>query len=229
MKKNIIIFIIISVIVLTSFFLNYLNNKIMPRVMAYAKINTEKIGTIIINDAISKKVLENLNTNELFIITRNSNDDIVSIDFNTVVVNKILTTATHQIELSLTFLEKDKIDAIDLPNNIMIEKSANGIYFLIPAGVAFKTAFLSNLGPKIPVKLEYTGSVTSNISTNITNYGINNALMEVYLDISITLKVIIPFISEDVVIETKIPLIIKMINGKIPEYYLNGYLNSPTM
>ena len=197
--------------------------------MSYASINTEKIATIIINDAVSKKVLENLNTNDLFIITRNNNDEIVSIDFNTIVVNKILTTATHQIEISLIYLEKDKIDAIDLPSNIILTKNQEGIYFLIPSGVALNPNFLANLGPKIPVKLELTGSVTSSISTNIKNYGINNALVEVYLNISVTIKVIMPFISKNVVVKTKVPLILKMINGKVPEYYLNGYLNNPTM
>ena len=119
--KNKIIIIIISIIFLTIFLLNYLNKKIMPKVMAYASVNTEKIGTLIINDAVSKKVLENLDKSDLFIITRNKNDEIISIDFNTIIVNKILTLATHQIELSLTFLEKDKIDAIDLPSNIAID------------------------------------------------------------------------------------------------------------
>ena len=223
--RNKIIVIFLAVILNTFFFLNILNKKIMPRVMAYASMNTEKIGTIIINDAVSKKVLENLSTNDLFIITRNSNDEIVSIDFNTIIVNKILTTVTHQIEVNLTYLEKDKIDALDLPKNIIIKKYDNGIYFLIPAGVALKNNYLSNLGPKIPVKLEFSGSVSSNISTNVVNYGINNALVEVYLDLAVTVKVIMPFISKDVKVKTKIPLIIKMINGKVPEYYFN----KPTM
>ena len=225
--KNKIIIIIIIIIFFTSLFLYYLNKKIMPRVMAYALIETEKIGTIIINDAVSKKVLENLNFDDLFIITRNDNNEIISIDFNTIIVNKILTTSTHQIEVSLTFLEKDKLDAIDLPKNIIMHKNNKGIYYLIPTGVALNNSFLSLLGPKIPVKLELTGSVSSSISTNITNYGINNALVEVYLNISVTVKVIMPFISKDVVVDSQIPLIIKMINGKVPEYYLNGYLNQP--
>ena len=156
--KNKVVLIVLIIIFLTIYFLNILNNKIMPKILAYASISTEKLGTIIINDAVSKKVLENLNTNDLFIITRNNKDEIVSIDFNTIIVNKILTTATHQIEVSLTYLEKDEIAAIDLPSNIILTKNQKGIYFLIPSGVAINPNFLANVGPKIPVKSEYTGS-----------------------------------------------------------------------
>jgi len=38
---------------------------------------------------------------------------------------------------------------------------------------------LSNLGPKIPVKFDLVGEVIINIETKITNYGINNAMMEI--------------------------------------------------
>ena len=224
--KNKILVIILIIVILTIIFINYLNKKIMPKVMAYAIINTEKLGTFIINDAVSKNVLDNLNTTNLFIISKNNNDEVISIDFNTIIVNKILTTATNQIEKNLTYLEKDKLDSIMSLNNI--ELSKNGIFFLIPSGVAINPNYLANLGPKIPVKIEFSGSVVSNISTNVINYGINNALFEVYLNISVTLKVIMPFISKDIIVKTKVPLIMKMINGKVPEYYLNGYLNSPT-
>ena len=210
--KNKILIIILLIILLTIIFISYLNNKIMPKVMAYAMIKTEKTGTLIINDAISKKVLESLDTDNLFIITKNNAGDIISIDFNTIIVNKILTTSTKHIEDSLNALDND-----------------NSIYYSIPVGVALNKGYLSSLGPKVPVKLELTGSVASNIKTNITNYGINNALMEVDLEVLVTIKVIIPFISKNVDIKTSIPLIIKMLNGKVPEYYLNGYLNTPTM
>lgn len=209
MKKKILT-IFLAVVILTFIFISYLDQKVMPKVMAYALIRAEKIGTIIINEAISKQVLDSLNPDDLFIISKNNNGEIISIDFNTQIVNRILTTSTSHIE--------DSLNQID-----------NDIYYSIPVGVALNKSYLSSLGPKIPVKLELVGSVSNNIKTNITNYGINNALMEVNLDVLVTLKVILPFISKDIKIKTSIPLIIKMINGKVPEYYLNGYLNTPTM
>ena len=222
------IIVMIIIVVFTFFLINLLNKKVMPILMEYVKIESDKIGTIIINDAISKKIVEEMNVDELFIITRDSNGEIISIDFDTVMVNKVLTTATRQVELSLKYLEMDKLDAIDLPSNIVISSDDKKvIFFLVPSGIVFSNNFLSNLGPKIPVKLNLVGSVISGISTKVTNYGINNALIELYLDLEVNLKVVLPFISDNVIVKTSIPLAIKMLKGKVPEYYLNGYLNNP--
>lgn len=226
--KNKILFIIIFIIFLVVIDLNILSKNIMPKIMNYAEQESYKIGTLIINDAVSKKVVEELNVDDLFLITYDKNGEIVSIDFNTIIVNKVLTQATHQTELSLKYLETDRIDLIDLPKNITINDSkGEGILIMIPSGVAFNNVLLSNLGPKIPIKLEMIGSVISGIETKVTNYGINNALIELYLTIEVNLNVILPFISKKETIKTSVPLALKMLKGRVPEYYLSGYLSNP--
>lgn len=222
-------FIIITIIILflVTINLKILNNKIMPKLLKYAEQESYKIGTLIINDAISKKVVEDLNVDDMFIITYDKKGEIVSIDFDTVIVNKVLTQATRQVELSLKYLEADHLELIDLPKNIIINNHHDGILFMLPIGLAFSNVLLSNLGPKIPIKLELVGSVLSGIDTKLTNYGINNALIELSLNLEVSLNVILPFVSKRETIKTKIPLAIKLLNGKIPEYYLNGYLSSP--
>ena len=63
------------------------------------------------------------------------------------------------------------------------------------------------------------------INTKVTNYGINNALLEVSVNIKLTLKVILPISTKEVNVETNVPIAIKMIQGNVPNYYSNG-LNS---
>ena len=82
---------------------------------------------------------------------------------------------------------------------------------------------LSNIGPKIPVKISLVGDVSTNFSTEIVEYGINNALLKVIVNISVTTKVILPITSEDLTINANIPIGMKVIQGKIPNYYLNGF------
>ena len=57
-------------------------------------------------------------------------------------------------------------------------------------------AFLSNLGPKILVKINLIGNVVSSVETKVRNYGINSALIEIYANIEVTEEVIIPFQKE---------------------------------
>ena len=85
------------------------------------------------------------------------------------------------------------------------------------------------IGPKIPVRLHYTGDVNSNITTKITSYGINNALIEIGVHLEVTVQVILPFSSSVKKLENDIPIAIKMIQGKIPSFYSGSILkNSDT-
>ena len=48
------------------------------------------------------------------------------------------------------------------------------------------------------------GSVLSNVKTKITNYGINNALLEVLVEIEVSEQIILPFISQKETIKQRL-------------------------
>ena len=83
---------------------------------------------------------------------------------------------------------------------------------------------LVGIGPKVPFKLDILGNVFTEILTNIKDYGINNSLIEMQLKIKINVQIILPFSSKNIIVENKIPLKTKIIQGKISEYY-GGVLN----
>ena len=223
--NKIILIIIVGILSLIFLFV-WLNKIATPILMNYAKLETKKLSTIIINRAISKNVASNIDINELINTTLNSNNEIQAVDFNPYMVNKLLSLVTNSITINLKYLESGQIDLIELPeetiSNYDKEKLKKGIIYLIPIGVITKNSFLSNLGPKIPVRLNLIGSVEANISTNIKEYGINNAVLEVIVDVSVAESVNLPFATEPITVETKIPIAMKVIQGKIPEYYSNG-------
>ena len=97
------------------------------------------------------------------------------------------------------------------------------VFLAIPSGVATNNVLFYNLGPKIPIKVAYIGNLFTNIKTNIKDYGINNALVEVYICIDIHNQIIAPFI--DKVKKSSYTLLIAstIIQGQIPDYY-NGLM-----
>ncbi len=222
-KRNyfIIIFIIIAICVMMIF--RYINKKITPLFLSLAESETEKLATLIINDAVGKQVADDLKTDNLFNINKDKNDLITSIDFNSNIVNKVLTTITSSVELNLKYLEEGRIDLLNLPDSILVSYDKKdlekGIIYRIPSGSVFNNTILSNIGPKIPVKLNLVGSIVSNIRTKTTNYGINNALIEVYVDIKVGLEVILPYTKKKTEVKSSIPIAIKMIQGNVPSYY----------
>ena len=197
-----------------------------------AKSESRKIATLIINDAVSKQLVNDLTADNLFNITKDNNGNITSIDFNSVMVNKVLTLTTSSAIMNLKYIEEGKVDLLNLPDSVIVSYNKKdlkkGIIYNIQTGIIFGNTILANVGPKIPVKFSLIGSVTSNINTKITNYGINNALIEVYVDISVELEVILPLMTDKTEIKSSIPVAIKLIQGNVPEYYANG-LNNPSL
>lgn len=187
--------------------------------MEYATAKAKNLGTILINQSISKYI-DSFNINELFIISKSENDEIKSVDFNPITVNKVLNSITSDITNNLNKIEQSSSNIKDYGD------VKQGIIYYIPLGMTFKNSLLNNLGPKIPVKLNFVGDITSNIETNITDYGINNALIEVKIFITIQEKVILPFSSKEVKVESAIPVALKLIQGSVPNYYFKGMESS---
>ncbi len=77
----------------------------------------------------------------------------------------------------------------------------------------------SAIGPSIPINIKYLGNVTSNLKTEVKEYGINNSLITIYVDINVEMLVILPFSSKEINITNLVPIVIKMINGEVPQIY----------
>ena len=101
-----------------------------------------------------------------------------------------------------------------------MDSMQNTIVFKMPLFAPLNNVFLSTKGPKIPIKFLVLGAVLSNIRTELENYGINNALIKIYIDIEISTKVILPINSENVTINQTNILAIKIIQENIQKYYL---------
>lgn len=231
-NKIILLVILLGLFIFFTF--RFINTKVTPILLPYAESSVKKLTNLVINKAISKQVAEDLNIEDLFIITKDGNNQIKTIDFNPILVNKTLTLITNNIQLNLKYLEEGNIDLLELPDNIDIDydedKISKGIIYEIPSGVIFKNALLSNIGPKIPVKLSIIGDIVSTVNTKVTNYGINNAMIEVSIIVEVEEMVILPLTTKKIKVETSIPVAIKLIQGTVPNYYFNGIdKNSPSI
>ena len=222
MKKNIFIATLLLCVIITIIVLQIISIRVSPILMNYAELETKKLSSIVINRAVNKQLANGMNIDEMFNIIKNDNGEIATIDFNPAIVNKVLNTTTNVVLINLKAIEEGNIDFIELPDILISndkDKLKNGIIYEIPLGTITNSGFLSNLGPKIPIKLNIIGSVESNVKTNIKEYGINNALVEIYIRISVTEQINVPFISKRVTVTSDIPVALKVIQGSVPKYY----------
>lgn len=218
--------IIILLITITLLFINYCGKKVFPVIMKQALIDSKKMAILMIKNSLNDEVL-NILDDKMYNVIQDKNGQIQTIDFNPIIVNKFLSKTTSVVSENLKKLETGKIEDISFidKDKYDIQKLKNGVISEIPMGIISNNVLLSNLGPKVPVKINLVGNVVSNIETNVSNYGINSALIQVYATVEVTEEVIIPFQSETIKIVNKIPVAMKVINGSIPEYYSSGKLS----
>ena len=169
--KIVIIFIII--IVFTYLLLTNFSKKSLPFLYEYAKNESVNITTSIINKAIYDEIYSGYDK-DIVIIEKNSKEEIIDIRYDTQKINTTLYKISDNILNSIDSLKKDKYK--------------EDLIYYVPIGVIYDMPILVNITPKIPYKVSYTGSIDSSIKTKITEYGINNALIETVLNVSMNIK-----------------------------------------
>lgn len=226
-KANLLLIITILIIISIIFVFKVINLKITPILTNYAAIEIRKLATIVIGDAVTNELAKELDTESLFIINKNNDSNIETIDFNTINVNKVLIAAITSIQVNLKYLESGQIDKLTIGKDTLTsydEKSLReGVVYSVPMGAVFNNSFLANLGPKIPIRFSLVGEIKANLKSTITDYGINSALIETVMHLTLNINVILPKATKKNSVEFNVPISMKIISGEVPEYYLNGY------
>ena len=158
---------------------------------------------------------------DLFIIKTDNEGNIINMDVNSSEVNKILLKSGNVLEQNFKYLENGDIEKLEM-KNLNINSKRKGVIYELPSGIIFNNVFINNLLPKIPVKLNLVGSIFSKITTETESFGINNAIFKVNIHVSSDIKIILPFASKNIELVAAIPIIIKIIEGEVPNYYFDS-------
>lgn len=220
-KLKLILGIVFLAFLISAVFVLCIGKKLNPTIRNYSTVEAKRFGTFIINYSLDKDFLKSLN-GDIFETTNNNKGEIQMIDFKTKEVNEVLEKATAKVQKQLIDLENGNIDNMNIADTfkgLRYKKIKNGVVCELPMGVIFSNALLSNSGPIIPIKFNFIGQVLTNLNTKVETYGINSVYIEVKLHIEITELITMPLKTEEVKIETDVPLTIKVIQGSIPNYY----------
>lgn len=217
----------------TYFIIDFIGRVLGNNLIKYAEVEVGRIARYVVNYAVTTKNIQALEFNDLFIVSKNKNDEIQTVDFDPVVVNNVLNSITETVIAHFKAIEEGNLDVIDLSNSFLIntdiDKLKQGIVAEIPIGIVTGNTLLSNLGPKLPVKLSIAGEIESELETEVKYYGINNALITIYVNINVSEQIYMPIATGKVVISQKIPIAIKLMQGVVPNAYfgnLNGTIGS---
>lgn len=226
-RKNIkvskIILIIISLILfLTITFFNTYSQKSTPKIISYSKAKLEKFTKNFLSNNIGFGILNNKNLENILIINKNKNGEILYVDYNLDKAYEALQIITDVLYQNMNDLENGLYQNIYDKELLSIN---NNLVLKLPFFIGTNNYFLTNFGPKIYLKVDFISAILTNINSKITSYGMNNALVELYVTIEISENLTTPIIEENLTFTYDVLIASKVINGRVPEIY-GGIMNN---
>ncbi len=184
----------------------YIKN-LSKNMTTYIGASVKKKNILLLKEAFTETSSTFKNVDDLILVTQNSKEEIIQVDFDMQMSSNLLSSITDYINATLN------------------EYNYLGYRIDLPVGLLSKNPIFANIGPKIPVKVELSDVALGNVRTTVKPFGLNNALVEVYLDIFIRTSVLYPFEVLEVDSEFSSLVSSKIIQGTVPNFW-GGSINS---
>lgn len=225
-KRKVLPLLVPAILLTIAIFLYVVNMRLTPTFIRYAEVQTTKIASHVISQAISSRVANVLDVNDIIEHVPTETSTMVTTKFNTEIINRVLADTRNLVEMHLAQAEAGNLDMLPMSDNIEYDSTAmkeqEGIVFFVPVGQATNIPLLGNFGPKIPIRFHVIGDVQANVVTSLEEFGINNAYIEVNVLLKVNVQIIVPLATKSSSIEQKIPVAIGLVQGSVPHIFSGG-------
>ncbi len=217
-KKTNWLFIIICIILSTYFILEYIGNQLLPHIENIVEKSVNKSIYNYVFNIFSKEELENVELIDIVKLNMNNDGEVMSVDYNFNIAYKYLSDGMNNL---LTDVSNIKLDSF-------FDYNDEDIIF-VPVGLVNNNLLSNSLGFRIPCKVRLVSYIDMGFKTRVTEYGINNILVELYLNINVKNDLMIPSTFLEFGEEYEMIIASKIVVGKIPVYYGEGIEKSSTI
>lgn len=205
LDKILIIYLIIGVLGLIN--IKSVENSFKTIYLQYAEKEARKITSIFISDIVSKQL--DVESEVVISLIEDESGKIKGLDFNTRLITKTVNQILDELINSIDQLSSNKKDSNE---DVMV--------MFIPFGIVNNNVLLSNMGPLIPVKLNFIGDSKVQPFCSVKAYGINNSFVEIVFKIEVNIQMLFPLISKTLKFQYDYPFAMKYIQGEIPSSYI---------
>ena len=193
--------IVLIIIIAFNFIIYIFGKRILPIVLNIGEIKIKSEAIKIINEESVNVYSENFKYDDIINIEKDADGNITMIRADTVKQNYLASQVVLKCNERLSELE-------DLGVKIPLGYLTNNVMFY-------------NMGPKITVKMQQIGSITTSYESEFESAGINQTRHKIYLNLTTTMRVVVPFNSKEIEVTCQIPVSDTIIVGKIPETAIN--------
>lgn len=193
--------IVLIIIIAFNFIIYIFGERILPIMLNIGEIKIKSEAIRIMNEESVNVYSENFKYDDIIDIEKDTDGNITMIRADTVKQNYLASQVVLKCDERLSELE-------DLGVKIPLGYLSNNVMFY-------------NMGPKITVKMQQVGNITTSYESEFESAGINQTRHKIYLNLTTTMRVVVPFNSRDIEVTSQIPISDTIIVGKIPETAIN--------
>jgi sporulation protein YunB len=183
----------------------YFQRNVTRVLISISEATIRSITTVAVNDAIYYTLNDSLRYEDLIEITRDSEGNITSITTNPLKINRIARDTAYLSQENLN------------------KMSAEGIQ--VPIGALTGIEALAGFGEKINIKIIPISNVECRFLSSFEGVGINQTKHSIYLQVVSDISIILPTKTTNLASTTQVLICESVINGKIPETFLNASLD----
>lgn len=197
-----VVLILCTLVVLSTIATWWVERQLSGPIVEWARVRATNIATAAINGAIRDALAVRLQEIEIFSTARVGEDGGIQIvRYNMGPLNQVMSDAVQAI------LEAFRTQA---PQE-----------FKVPVGELTGMRVLAGWGPMVPIRIFATGSVVADPKVDFVAAGINQVAHRLYLDVKVTMLVMAPFLSDQIVVQQTVPISDDVLPGAVPSTYVN--------
>lgn len=175
--------------------------RVKASVLEIARTQAQLRAVEVINESINNNIVSGTNYQDLISIQTDSNQRVVMLQANTVVINQLMARTVNEVIKSNTSLQANAIN--------------------IHLGQVTGNIMLVGRGPSISVRVLPVQQVQVEVDNRFEQAGINQTRHIISLKINTRIKIAVPLASEELPVTTTIPIADTVIVGEVPHTYVN--------
>ena len=176
-----------------------------PLVFSLAEARSAAMATRALNGALTEALEDGVEYDDLMNVRMDDSGQVSLLSANTMRMNAL---ADRAGDAALRKLET---------------VSAQKVY--VPLGAALGLTLFSGSGPRIPISIVPVGTVQTDFETEFEACGINQTRHKVYLQLSASIRIVIPTGAKTTNVSANMLVAESIIIGKVPESFVGYNLN----
>lgn len=215
--------ILILIIVIVSMMMVYQRYlKLLPVMEAYGQLQIRQFTSAVVIHA-KREVFQTSMDEELITVHYLPDGSLESIDYNMILLNQ---KTDELVSLTESIIREVQLGDYRAKDDSRYEKylanmsTKDGVLASIPLESLIAFPPVSFLHCRIPVRFQVESNVSGKVLSTVENYGLNNTLIRLDVQVTMYQKMMLPFFHDIQNIEITFPVAMRIVHGDIPEVYV---------